>query len=216
MFVLADVRLAREALASALSGDGVAVVGSGCPSGEIVQLVRDANPSIILAYAPSLAGYAAIHALVAGVPSTTVVALGADVSEADVIRCLEAGVTGFIRADATREELVDGLRKAAAGEMMSPSNVVEIVFRHVARRPTPAPQRTRLSLREVEIADLVVDGRSNKEIAASLFIEVATVKNHVHSILEKLGIGRRAEIESHLAVRSERSTPAAEDWQRAS
>ena len=100
----------------------------------------------------------------------------------------------MLRADASVDDLVDAIRKALRGEVICSARVTGLLFQRVAAlsEATQAPSNMRpLTRRECEIAKLVNKGMSNKEIARSLRIASATVKNHVHNILEKLQVSRR-------------------------
>ena len=218
VLVVADVRLVREALLSAFRGESdIEVVAAS--AADVIAAVRSDVPDVVIVPSPGAGACALIRAVVGTVPTVTVLAIGADAADGDVIRCVEAGVSGFVDAEASNAELITAVRQAAGGVLQSPRHVVDLVFRHLARGPRalPTPERTRLSLREVEIARLAMAGRSNKEIASSLFIEVATVKNHVHAILDKLGVTRRSEISANLLQRPVSDAPdSRDDWQRAS
>jgi DNA-binding NarL/FixJ family response regulator len=123
-----------------------------------------------------------------------VVALAAPESEEDIIALAEAGVLGYVTRDESLDNLVTTIESVARDEMACSPWMATVLVRRVqalaAERPGPTQ---RLTAREAEILELIAQGLSNKEIAARLFIEVTTVKNHVHNILEKLGVSRREE-----------------------
>jgi two-component system, NarL family, nitrate/nitrite response regulator NarL len=126
-----------------------------------------------------------------------VVALGIAVPEADVVALAEAGVAAYLTQDQGLEELMLAIHAVARGETDCNPRVTALLLRHMAsgggetRRPN---ERTvRLTRREAEILRLMWDGLANKQIGAALDIELPTVKNHVHHILQKLGAGTRAE-----------------------
>ena len=127
-----------------------------------------------------------------------IVVLGAPVAERDVIAFAELGVVGFVERDASLDELVSALVTAASGEASLPPRIGATLLRRVARANRQASNPSAdLTLREREVVELIGEGLTNKEIAARLSIEVGTVKNHVHNILEKLQVepslrGRRA------------------------
>jgi DNA-binding CsgD family transcriptional regulator len=113
----------------------------------------------------------------------------------ELIACAEAGIVGFVTRDASVDDLVDAIRNALRGEVICSARVSGLLFQRMAALSgaTQAPSNMRLlTRRECEIAKLVYEGMSNKEIARSLRIASATVKNHVHNILEKLQVSRRS------------------------
>jgi two-component system nitrate/nitrite response regulator NarL len=113
-----------------------------------------------------------------------------------VIAFAEAGVLGFVEGGASVEELRSGIECAARGEASCPPRIATTLLARLAsltgvQRGVSEP--TGLTRRERQIVQLIAEGMSNKEIAQRLCIEVATVKNHVHNILEKLKVGRRGD-----------------------
>ncbi|MGH8915391.1 MAG: LuxR C-terminal-related transcriptional regulator, partial [Acidimicrobiia bacterium] len=107
-------------------------------------------------------------------------------TDADITRAVEAGATGYLLKDATREELMNAVRLAARGEsVLSP----KVASRVLGRMRAPAEEM--LSTREVEVLLEVADGLSNKEIGRSLHISEATVKTHLVHIFAKLGVEDR-------------------------
>jgi len=112
-----------------------------------------------------------------------------------VLLCAEAGAAGYVPCDGTIDNLVDTIHSVARGELLCSPRIAATLFRalHV-RVPKPDADRLALTLtaREREIAPLIDRGLSNKEIAAHLRIEAATVKNHVHNLLESFRSRRAA------------------------
>ena len=106
------------------------------------------------------------------------------------------------------QDLLEGIRQVTRGEAHdSPQLVTVLLRRFAARRAPREPVLERLTARELEIVELIDQGLTNKEIAAQLYIELATVKNHVHNILEKLHVRRRTEAAAW--VRAQRGPPSA-------
>lgn len=113
----------------------------------------------------------------------------------EVIRCAQAGVAGYVSRDASLEELAAAVLTVAQGDVACPPHIAGIVLRRLAAAAagsTPKPDHP-LTLRERQIVALVDQGLCNKEIAARLGVEVSTVKNHVHNLLQKFGAKRRGE-----------------------
>jgi two-component system, NarL family, nitrate/nitrite response regulator NarL len=197
-FVLVSVRLYRDGIADALrEDDRFSVVGSTASlesaDEQLIALSRPPEVALIDAGIPD--GTRTAHALRRVWPQARIVALAVREVDEDVVAWVEAGVSGLVSRDATLAELLDAIEAAAHDEVLTTPSVAAALLRRVAAL---ANERTNggdavLTRREREIIRLIDDGLSNKEIAASLRIELATVKNHVHHILVKLGVRRRAE-----------------------
>jgi DNA-binding NarL/FixJ family response regulator len=109
---------------------------------------------------------------------------------------------GFVEREAELDELVASVECAARGEASFPPRIATTLLRRISslamRRASPEPNS--LTARERQIVQLIAEGLSNKEIGTRLFIEVATVKNHVHNILEKLQVKRRDDAVARLRL----------------
>jgi DNA-binding NarL/FixJ family response regulator len=128
----------------------------------------------------------AIKAIKAQQPSSRIIVLTTYDSDADILRAVEAGATGYLLKDAPREELFRAIRAAAKGDsVLAPA----IAARLMTRMRAPAEEN--LSAREIEVLQLVAKGASNKEIGKSLHISTATVKTHLIHIYGKLGVDDR-------------------------
>ncbi len=127
-------------------------------------------------------------------PVSKVVALGTPENEAEVLACAEAGIAGYVTGDGSVEDVVAAIRTIARGEVYCSAKVASSLVRRVAERASSMPAASgSLTAREAQILKLLQQGLSNKMISRTLGIELPTVKNHVHNILTKLGIHRRAE-----------------------
>jgi DNA-binding NarL/FixJ family response regulator len=193
--IVSDIRLYRESLSTLLGQFGhIAVVGVAGNAAEGIQLAAELQPDVVLLDIGVAGNAAAAHALREPAPHARTVVLATPQLEEDVIALAEAGVLGYVTRDESLHDLVSTIESVARDEMVCSPWMAMVLVRRVqalaAQRPKPLH---RLTARETEILELVAEGLSNKEIAARLYIEVTTVKNHVHSILEKLGVTRRAE-----------------------
>ena len=129
-------------------------------------------------------------------PDARVFAITVPNSESGVVACAELGVAGFVTTDASLTELVTALESVASGDLVCSPATAGALLRRVATLAHERPRDDRLALltgREREVVCLIAEGLSNKQIAHRLYIELATVRNHVHNILGKLGVHRRAE-----------------------
>ena len=141
---------------------------------------------------------------------TRLIALGVREVERDVVEAAEAGVAGYVGRNASLRELVEAVECTARGESPCPPTIAALLLGRIAasaRGPSP-DLAARLTPREAEIVELIDEGLSNKQIAGRLSIEPATVKNHVHSILEKLDVTRRGEAAAALRHAGGPGSPA--------
>jgi DNA-binding NarL/FixJ family response regulator len=193
ILVAADLRLVREWLAHDLaSAPDLTVVGTVADRMAALSLARRLSPDALVLDRSMPDSLRAVHEIVAERPRIRVLAYGVQETEPEVAVCWDAGVHGFIPRDATREVLIDSLRQIVRGEFVGSAAVSAFLLRHSVSRTAPLAGHG-LTGREMEIVKQLELGRSNKEIAAALGIEVATVKNHVHHLLRKLQARRRSE-----------------------
>ncbi|HEX3455574.1 MAG TPA: response regulator transcription factor [Gaiellaceae bacterium] len=207
MLIVSEIRLYREGLAEMLQGeDGVDVVGTAAGADEAVQLLRANRPEIVLLDMAIPDNAWLVSALVAAEPGTRVVALAVPENEREVLACAEAGVAGYVTREGSVEDLVAAVESVARGETLCSPRMAATLFQRIATlalERSPGSIESRLTSRELQILDLIDQGLSNKEIARLLTIELSTVKNHVHNILEKLQVSRRSEAAAR--ARAERS-----------
>ena len=137
-----------------------------------------------------------LPALREAAPGIKVVGLSVGESETAILAAVEAGLAGYVLPNESFNDLVLVIRGVASNEaILSPRIVAGLMQRLVllAARPPQDPFAGRLTMREHEIIALVAQGMTNKEIARRLFIQLPTVKNHVHNILNKLQLSRRGQ-----------------------
>ena len=197
VFVVAGVRLYQQGLVHALSGDRrFRVVGTAAGHAEGLVRMASLNPRPMVALLDIGAGpgLASARQLRAALPEVRLIALAIDDTEEGVIAWAEAGVAGFVTRDTSLEELTATVETVAQGDTRCSDRAAATLLRRVAflaeRRGRPTPDAP-LTPREREIVALIDHGLSNKQIARELHIELATVKNHVHSILQKLQVDGR-------------------------
>jgi len=148
--------------------------------------------------------------LCAAVPGVRLVALGIKETEEDVLAWAEAGVVGYVPNTASGDDLVALVGQISRGEQTCPSHIAGCLMRRIATSAQggghagtvvaslPASQPSVLTCREQEIFRLVGAGLSNKDIARRLSISLGTTKSHVHNLLAKLSLQRRADVMAHL------------------
>jgi DNA-binding NarL/FixJ family response regulator len=197
VLIVAHIRLYREGLAEMLQAEErIDVVGTAAGADEAVDALRREDPDVVLLDMAIPDNVWLVRALVAAVPGTKVVALAVPDVEREVLACAEAGVAGYVTREGSVEDLVAAVESVARGEMLCSPRMAATLLQRVATlalERSPAGIEARLTGRELQILDLIDQGLSNKEIARRLTIELSTVKNHVHNILEKLNVTRRGE-----------------------
>ncbi|GIH14158.1 hypothetical protein Raf01_23300 [Rugosimonospora africana] len=205
VLVVDDIRLYRDGLVAVLEREPFIVGAAGVPDAEgALRLLRGRGFEVVLLSMATANSVAICRDLVASADGARVVALAVSGSDDEVVACAEAGVSGYLLRDAPHAELVDVIASAARGETSCPSRIGAALMRRMGalaaeRQTWVGPDR--LTPREREILDLIEQGKSNKEIARLLCIEVRTVKNHVHNLLEKLKVHRRGEAAALLRSR---------------
>jgi DNA-binding NarL/FixJ family response regulator len=154
---------------------------------------------------------AAVRELAAMPAHAKIVAFAVAEVDEVVLACAEAGVASYVPRDASIEDLVASVHRAARGEMLCSPRIAATLFRRVAALAAEvqpaAAAAVLLTRREREIVELIDGGLSNKEIAQRLSIEVATVKNHVHNLLEKLHVHRRGQAAARVRAADGRRLP---------
>jgi two-component system nitrate/nitrite response regulator NarL len=207
--IVSDVRLHREGLALCLGGvpglDLVATAPYGADAADTLD--RHAPDVAVLDLAvDSQLGF--VRGLVDAAPAIAFVLLAVPDLERAILDCAEAGIAGYVTRDGSVGELVGTIQRVAQGEALYSPRMVARLLRRMATPPaTRHSARAALTMRERQVAALLEDGLSNKEIARRLSIELPTVKNHVHNILDKLGVNRRGEAVARL--RDEAGRPLA-------
>lgn len=198
--VAAAVRLYRDGLTQSLSAS-MRVVSVTADAPATLREAARLAPDVLLLDASMPGALSLVKEISDASPRTRVVAFAVDdAREAEVLACAEAGVAGWVGRDASAEEMVEVVMRAARGELLCSARTAALLSRRLAalarerRGPAPAPApAAQLTPREAEIGELLCRGASNKQIARTLGLKLTTVKNHVHNILEKLGVRSRAE-----------------------
>jgi len=196
-----DQALFREAQATLLAvRDEVEVVGEAADGAEALDRAAALHPDVVLMdlRMPRLDGIAATRRLRAAQPDVRVLALTTFDTDEEVFAALRAGAVGYLLKDVSSQRLVEAVLAAARGEsVLQPSVAAKVVARVAALPdeavPRPRPPLVPLSERELAVVRLLAEGRSNKEIAADLYLAEGTVKNYVTALLGKLGARDRTQ-----------------------
>ncbi|WP_088318774.1 response regulator transcription factor [Kineosporia sp. R_H_3] len=189
VLVVDDHPVVRSGLVGLLDVEtDLEVVGEAGDGAEAVAQVAALAPDVVLMdlRMPTMDGAAATGAILAAHPEVRVLVLTTYDTDADIVRAVEAGATGYLLKDTPRVQLVEAVRSAARGEtVLAPAVAARLVSR--MRGPAADP----LTPREVEVLAAVAQGLSNAEIGRVLFIGEATVKTHLLRAFTKLGVDDR-------------------------
>ncbi|MFI9154336.1 response regulator [Streptomyces sp. NPDC053367] len=202
-----DDPLVRAGLSFMMGGSpDIEIVGEAADGAEVEALVERTRPDVVLMdiRMPAVDGLTATERLRGREGAPQVVVLTTFHADEQVLRALRAGAAGFVLKDTPPAEIVAAVRKVAAGDPVLSPTVTRQLMAHAAggtagsaagtRRARARERVARLNDREREVAVEVGRGRSNAEIAATLFMSVATVKTHVSRILAKLDLNNRVQI----------------------
>ncbi|MCA2226830.1 response regulator [Nonomuraea aurantiaca] len=205
VLIVDDDALVRAGLSMILGGAGdIEIVAEAGDGSEVPPLVAAHRPDVVLMdiRMPDVDGLTATEALRAAESPPEVVVLTTFHADAQVVRALRAGAAGFLLKDIPPRELVEAIRKVAAGEPILSPAVTRQLIAHVSDDGGGAGRRTdrargllaKLSERERDVALAVGQGKSNAAIGRELYMSVATVKAHVSRILTKLDLNNRVQI----------------------
>lgn len=144
---------------------------------------------------PRLSGVETTRRLAELSPATRVLVLSVSADESDVLEAILAGAGGYLLKDGPVEDVVAGIRAAALGESLISPRIASMLMTRVRERERDEAEQSKVSLsgRELEVLELVAQGKANPEIAERLFIGETTVRNHVSSILTKLQVDNRVQ-----------------------
>jgi DNA-binding NarL/FixJ family response regulator len=178
------------------------VVGEAGTGAEAVQLVRELQPDVVVMdlRMPGMDGIEATRLITAGGGSTRVLVLTTFDDDDQVYGALRAGASGFLVKDMALEEILGAIRVVADGDALLAPGVTRRLIADFARQPAAGRARADakrldgLTDREREVLTLVGRGRTNTEIAAELFVSIATAKAHVARLLDKLAARDRVQL----------------------
>ena len=216
VFIVASIRILEDTLREAITAKlSFTVVGAAAATPAALLAIQDLDrpPDIVLVDADASQSIDTTRLIATALPAVRLVCLGLDEEPGEVINWAEAGVAGFVSSQATLDDLVRVLGAVAEGESPCSPRVAATLLRRVASlagEPHREPPLASLTARERQIAWLVAEGLPNKEISRRLHIQLGTVKNHVHSLIRKLGAAGRGQAAAMLRAQSQ-ATPSADE-----
>jgi DNA-binding NarL/FixJ family response regulator len=209
LLLVNETRLMGNVIAAALEDEpDIHVIACVTNMEDALQIVREREVDVALVSTrlPDQGALKLTSAITELTPSTKVLALGLTEEKQRVLRYLEAGATGYILKDDSLEDLIETVRAAQNGKVfVSPQIAAALIERlsdlaHMFSGIENSVSDTAgLTSRELEVLKLIGEGLTNQQIAEQLVIEVGTVKNHVHNILDKLNVSSRGEAAAYLA-----------------
>ena len=196
--VVTDACLYEEGLVRTLNDRAeLQVCGTASNAQDALYRIGADRPDVVLLDVTMQDSLALARRLTSLQPQVRIVAFAVSESDDDVLACAKAGVAGYVTRSGSCDQLIAVLHSVARGEVLcSPriaARLFELAARHQEERPADEPE-AQLTVREMDVVRLVARGLSNKEVARELQIELSTVKNHVHRVLEKLRLDRRTKV----------------------
>lgn len=191
--IVDDQMLVRQGIQTLLNIAGINVVGEADDGEKALEAIDENKPDVVLLdlRMPRFDGLWALEQLTARGSEIPVLVLTTFDDDTLVLDALRAGARGYMLKDVTLEQLTAAVKSLAAGGTMVAPSITDRLLRAIKSGPSPvgsdAPPLQALTERETEVLRLVAEGYSNREIAGVLFIAEGTVKNHVSTLLVKLG-----------------------------
>ena len=195
-----DHELARLGLRTMLEPEpDLEVVGEAATGREAVELSRRLEPDLVLMdiRMPDVDGLVATRAIKEELPRVSILIVTLSEDPDYLLEALRVGAAGYVLKDASRREVVAAVRQVLSGESPLDPKLAAQLIRRLAHQTPPKDQPARhgdeLTQRELDVLRLVAEGKTNAEIAQSLFVSVGTVKVHVERIINKLGVSDRTQ-----------------------
>ncbi|MBI1422217.1 MAG: response regulator [Gammaproteobacteria bacterium] len=194
ILIVDDHALFREGLAHVLHGLGEETII--LEAGNVDRAVQDAaaHPELDLVLLdlnmPGQDGFTALDIFTRQYPALPIVILSASTHRSDIQRCLDAGALGYIPKDTTSTVMINAIRLVLSGGIYTPPSLVQVEDETADSAETNG---NGLTPRQMQVLHLLVQGCSNKEIAAEMALAEATIKMHISSILKSLGVSNRTQ-----------------------
>jgi DNA-binding NarL/FixJ family response regulator len=200
VIIVDDHGLFRSGVRSELGAE-VEVIGEAEDVQPAIELIGRRPPDVVLldVHLPGGGGQAVLEAVKPVQPGVRFLALSASDAPEDVIAVVRAGARGYVTKTISGAELVDAVRRVAAGDVVFSPRLAGFVLDAFAGAPprgspSPDPELDQLTPREREVLRLIARGYTYKEIARELYISVKTVESHVSSVLRKLQLSTRHQL----------------------
>jgi DNA-binding NarL/FixJ family response regulator len=200
LLIVVPVRLYREGLREALSDRSAFAAVDATVDVENARIcLSNSLPDVVLLDMTTPRALELVFELKRNNSHVRVVAFAVNEEESEIMACIEAGAVGYLTCDSSIDAIVDMIQSVYRGELPCSPRVAAMFARRLSMRaanseqPADPAEASALSLRERQVVRLMCEGLSNKQIAHALSIAEATVKNHVHHLLEKLRVTTRTQ-----------------------
>jgi two-component system, NarL family, response regulator LiaR len=200
LLIIDDHPMMREALAMAFAGEkDMAVVGEASDGIEGMKLAVERDPDVILMdlLMPGMDGLQAIDGIIASKPDARILVVTSLEDEDKILAAIQGGALGYFPKSAPRPFLLEAIHKVADGIPYLAAGIALKLFKGIRAMKAPSSARSAidepLTSRQGEILALLGEGRSDQEIGKTLHLEEATVRSHVHRILQRLGVENRSQ-----------------------
>jgi len=208
LLVVHEARVFCKVITAALRQESdIQVVGSATTESDALRQIALCDMALICATLPDEGALSLIRSLRKSDAEVKVLVMGLPQSQEAILQYIEAGADGYILQDDSMRELLKNIRSVHRGEALASPQVIAALMARVARLAElqaefgpDVDKLAALTPREREVLALLGEGYSNQEISEQLTIELGTVKNHVHNVLQKLGINNRWEATSYAVL----------------
>jgi two-component system, NarL family, response regulator DevR len=212
VFLLDDHEVVRVGLRSLLeTTDDLRVVGEAATAAEALVRIPLVRPQVAVldVRLPDGSGIEVCREIRSLLPDVACLMLTSYADDEALFAAIVAGAAGYVLKQVGSTDLLDAIRRAASGQSLLDATMAGRVLDRLRADPTDEPRLASLSTQERRVLNLIADGQSNRQIAASLHLAEQTVKNYVSSLLTKLGMERRTQAATFAARLDERSLPQA-------
>jgi DNA-binding NarL/FixJ family response regulator len=208
VIIFSDIKIYCEGLSRILSTvQSIEVVCAENTLEDASGKIENLDPDVVLLDMTMRSSSAIAHKVCRLFPDVKVVALAVSENEQEVFEYAQAGIAGYVARDSSIDELIETVICASKGEFRCSPRIAACIFHKVQHSSDAEIEQyssrsnadgqnpiSALTRREQQITCLMAEGFSNKQISTALFIEVSTVKNHVHNILVKLNVHSRSQV----------------------
>lgn len=198
LLIVDDQALVRQGLAQLLSlDDEIEIVGQGADGRQAIDLISSCRPDVVLMdlRMPNVDGVTAIKKIREANPEIRILVLTTFDDDESIVTAMQAGASGYLLKDAPSERLAAAIKAVNEGYTQLAPSVTPKLLSLMNPLSTPKPELLKsFTSRELDILKLIGEGKSNKEIAETLFITEGTVKNHITRILSHLNLQNRTEV----------------------
>ncbi len=214
VFLLDDHELVRTGLRSLLeTTDDVAVVGEASTAAEALARIPATHPDVALldVRLPDGSGVEVCREVRSTMPGTACVMLTSYADDEALFAAIMAGASGYVLKQVSGRDLLEDIRRVAAGQSLLDPDLAERVHQRLQHGPDEDPRLVGLTPQERRILALIAEGKTNRQIADTMYLAEKTVENYVSNLLAKLGMDRRTQAATFAARLEERAQKAARD-----